>query len=98
MNLLEIFEELLPIESPFFVDLITKDEATKKVYIHLGVEKTYRPNNDCATIRQYYERTWEHLNLFGLFDNFCKLRTKTKNSCFEIIKINHIKSKTFYSS
>jgi transposase len=64
MNLLEIFEELLPIESPFFVDLITKDEATKKVYIHLGVEKTYRPNNDCATIRQYYERTWEHLNLF----------------------------------
>lgn len=64
MNVLEIFEELLPLKSPFYVDFIRKDEDTKKVYIHLGVEKSYRPNKDCKTIHQYYERTWEHLNLF----------------------------------
>ena len=64
MNILELFEELLPVETPFYVDLVTKDEETKRVYIHLGVDKSYRPNADCKTIRQYYERTWEHLNLF----------------------------------
>lgn len=64
MNLLEIFEELLPIKLPFYVDFMTKDEETKKVYIHLGVKKTYRPHIDCGSIHQYYERTWEHLSLF----------------------------------
>lgn len=64
MNILEIFEELLPIENPFYVDSLRKDEQAKKVYIYLGIEKSYRPNDDCKTIHQYYERTWEHLSLF----------------------------------
>lgn len=64
MNIIEIFEELLPIESPFFVDFITKDEDKLEVTIHLDVEKKYRPHADCGTVRQYYERTWEHINLF----------------------------------
>lgn len=41
MNILEIMEGLLSVESPFYVALISKEEATKKVYIHLGVEKKY---------------------------------------------------------
>jgi len=64
MNLLEIFEELLPIEPPFFVDFISKDEENLEVTIHLGIEKSYRPHSDCGTIRQYYNRKWEHLNIF----------------------------------
>jgi transposase len=64
MNIVEIFEELLPIESPFFIDSITKDEDKLEVTIYLGVEKGYRPHSDCGTVRQYYERTWEHINLF----------------------------------
>ncbi len=79
MNILEIFEELLPVASPFYVDLITKDEDSKKVYIHLGVEKTYRPNADCKTIHQYYERTWEHLNLFE-YRCFIKCRLPVYNN------------------
>lgn len=34
------------------------------VYIHLGIEKSYRPHENCGTVRQYYERTWEHIRLF----------------------------------
>jgi transposase len=64
MNIIEIFEELLPVESPFFIDFVTKDEEKLKVTIHLSVEKDYRPHSDCGTVRQYYERTWEHINLF----------------------------------
>lgn len=64
MDILKTFEELLPITSPFVVNSITKDEEKKEVYIHLGVEKDYRPNEDCRTIHQYYERKWEHINLF----------------------------------
>jgi len=64
MNILEILEELLPVESPFYVDFVTKEEEAKKVFIHLGIDKSYRPNENCKTIRQYYKRTWEHLNLF----------------------------------
>ena len=64
MNILEVLEELLPVESPFYVDFVSKDEEAKKVYIHVGVAKSYRPNEDCTSIHQYYERTWEHLSLF----------------------------------
>lgn len=64
MNILEIFEELLPIKAPFIVDYISKDESSKEVFIHLKVKKSYRPNEFCGNIHQYYERTWEHLNLF----------------------------------
>ena len=64
MNILKVLEELLPIESPFYVDFVTKDEDTKQVFIHLCVDNSYRPNKDCKTIRQYYNRTWEHLSLF----------------------------------
>ena len=52
MNVLEIIEELLPVKSPFYVDYVTKDEDSKKVYIHLGVDKSYRPNEECKTIHQ----------------------------------------------
>lgn len=64
MNIVEILEELLPISSPFFVDFVTKDEDALKVTIHLGIEKDYRPHSDCGTVRQYYERTWEHTRIF----------------------------------
>ena len=64
MNIVEIFEELLPIESPFYIDKIVKEEEKKKVFIHIKVEKTYRPNDACVGVHQYYERTWEHLNVF----------------------------------
>ena len=64
MDILGIFEELLPIESPFFVDFISKDEENMEVTIHLGIEKSYRPHAECGTVRQYYVRKWEHLNIF----------------------------------
>ena len=79
MNILEIFEELLPIENPFYVDSLRKDEQAKKVYIYLGIEKSYRPNDDCKTIHQYYERTWEHLSLFE-YRCFIKCRLSTKTN------------------
>ena len=64
MEILEIIEELLPITPPFYVREIKKDEEKNEVYIHLGIEKSYRPNTDCGNIRQYYNRTWEHLKIF----------------------------------
>jgi len=64
MDILEIFEQLLPIESPFFVDFISKDEENMEVTIHLGIEKSYRPHADCGTVRHYYNRKWEHLKIF----------------------------------
>lgn len=64
MNIIEILEELLPVESPFFIDSVKKDEDNQEVHIQLGVEKGYRPHADCGSVRQYYQRTWEHINIF----------------------------------
>ncbi len=64
MGIIKVIEELLPVESPFYVDYVTKDEEQQMVYIHLGIEKSYRPHENCGTVRQYYERTWEHIRLF----------------------------------
>ena len=64
MEIIEILEELLPIEHPFLVSKIEKDEESKEVHIHLEVDESYRPNSDCGGIHQYYPRKWEHLKLF----------------------------------
>ena len=64
MDILKVLEELLPIDSPFFVEKVTKDEEKLEVDIHIGIEKSYRPHADCGTVRQYYNRTWEHINIF----------------------------------
>jgi len=64
MEIIELLEELLPIEPPFRVSKIEKDEFLKEVHIYLEVEKSYRPNKDCTVVRQYYTRKWEHLKLF----------------------------------
>jgi len=64
MDILKIFEELLPLKPPFFVEKITKDEENLEVFIHIGVEKSYRPHTDCGTVRSYYDKTWEHINIF----------------------------------
>jgi len=64
MDIIKIIEELLPVKEPFFVDYVTKDEDKREVHIHIGVDKTYRPHSDFGNIHQYYNRTWEHINLF----------------------------------
>lgn len=64
MELVPIIEELLSIENPFYVKEVLRDKENMEVHIHIGIEKTYRPHADCGNIHQYYERTWEHINLF----------------------------------
>lgn len=64
MEIVDLLSELLPIESPFQISKIEKDEDLKQVHIYLEIEKTYRPHADCGSVRQYYDRSWEHLKLF----------------------------------
>jgi len=70
MEIIELLEELLPIEMPFKVSKIEKEETLKEVHIYLEVEKSYRPNKDCTSVRQYYTRKWEHLKLFKYLEHF----------------------------
>lgn len=63
MEIVEILEELLTIDSPFKIHQVLKDEKNEEVHIHLEIDKSYRPSKG-LTIHQYYDRTWEHINLF----------------------------------
>lgn len=63
MEIINELTSLLPLEAPFFIDRVEKDEVGREVHIYLGVDKTYRPTTE-YTLHSYYERTWEHLKLF----------------------------------
>lgn len=64
MEIVEVLEELLPLDSPFAIKEIIKNEEDATVYIHIEVDKSYRPYEHYGGIHQYYDRTWEHLKLF----------------------------------
>jgi len=63
MNIIEIIEELLPVVYPFHLDKVEKEEELEEVHLHFSIEKSYTPPEG-FTIHQYYNRTWEHLNIF----------------------------------
>ncbi len=63
MKIVEIIEELLPIVYPFKVVSVEKDESNQEVHIHLTIEKSYAAPAG-HKVHQYYNRTWEHVNLF----------------------------------
>lgn len=62
MTLLEQITDLLPIEFPFQIERIEKDERKQEVHIYLLVANTHKPAN--STIHSYYKKSWEHLRLF----------------------------------
>ena len=64
MEIMSVLEELLPINSPFYVVKVDKAETEQEVHIHLEIDDTYRPNETSGGIHQYYTRKWEHLKLF----------------------------------
>lgn len=64
MDIIKFIEEVLPVESPFYVKEVLRDESQEEIHIHVEIERNYRPNSDCSKIHQYYERTWEHTKLF----------------------------------
>jgi len=63
MNIIEIIEELLPAVSPFQLDKVEKEETKQEVHLYFSIEKPHGPPEG-FTIHQYYDRTWEHLNIF----------------------------------
>lgn len=60
----QFFEQLLGLTSPYSVTEVRYDSApeTAGVHIRIGISSDYRPES--ATIHDYTERTWRHLNLF----------------------------------
>ena len=63
MELTIFFEGLLGISLPFSIGSITHQEGEQRgIYIQIEVANDYRP--DGATIHDYEERTWRHLDLF----------------------------------
>lgn len=63
MDLLTKLTSLLPIEAPFEVERIEKDELSQQVHIYLIVDASARPSED-HHLHSYYDRSWEHLPLF----------------------------------
>jgi len=63
MNIIEIIEELLPVVYPFQLDKVEKEESEQEVHFYFSIEKSYG-SPDGFTIHQYYNRKWEHLNIF----------------------------------
>ena len=63
MEIIAQLQSLLPIEFPFYIDRVEKDEDQEEVHIYLGIDKTYRPGENYR-IHSYYDRHWEHLQLF----------------------------------
>lgn len=62
MDLIKTFTDLLPIELPFVVDRLEKDEAKGEAHIYLQVDSSNLPVN--SFVHSYYSRSWEHLKLF----------------------------------
>jgi len=62
MDLIKAFTELLPIEAPFEIDKLEKDESNQEVHIYLRVDKQKLPPNN--SLHSHYKRSWEHLKLF----------------------------------
>lgn len=63
MRIIEIIDELLPLSHPLSVNRVEKDDTEQEVHIHLQVDKSYSPGEEYI-IHQYYDRTWEHLDIF----------------------------------
>lgn len=63
MNIIEIIEELLPVVYPFKLQEVKKDEGQQEIHLYFIIEKSYASPKG-HTVHQYYERTWEHLNIF----------------------------------
>lgn len=63
MDLLTDLSALLPIQAPFRVERLEKDESAQAIHIHLAVDPSHRPSVDYQ-LHSYYERNWEHLRWF----------------------------------
>ncbi len=62
MRLIDDLRELLPIDYPFELKEVAKDDINLRVIILLSVSEGTTPPN--CRIHSYYEREWEHLKLF----------------------------------
>jgi transposase len=62
MALIEDLSNLLPIEYPFELKEVDKDDINLRVTILLSVSEGALPSN--CRIHSYYEREWEHLKIF----------------------------------
>lgn len=63
MDIVQQLTSLLPIEYPFELLRVEKDEEKQEVHLYLHVCKAYLPQVH-HSIHSYYERSWEHLKLF----------------------------------
>lgn len=63
MQLSKMLEELLPLAHPLKVKQVQKDDTLQEVHIYLTIDNSYQPPAG-QVVHQYYERRWEHLNLF----------------------------------
>lgn len=61
MDIVAAFTELLPIEHPFKLVRVEKQEDNQRV--HLQVANTHLPSKH-HSMHSYYERSWEHLKVF----------------------------------
>jgi transposase len=63
MDLVATFTELLPIEHPFELVRVEKEDAKQAVHFYLQISSSHLPSPQ-HTIHSYYQRSWEHLKLF----------------------------------
>jgi len=63
MDIIEILEELLPVVHPFKLREVKKDETLQEVHLYFEIEKGHGAPEG-FTVHQYYDRKWEHVNLF----------------------------------
>lgn len=63
MDLLKEFTQLLPIDHPFELVKVEKEEEKQAVHFYLQVSSAHLPSAH-HTIHSYYERSREHLKLF----------------------------------
>lgn len=75
MPLIEDLSNLLPIEYPFELKEVVKDDINLRVTMILSVSEGALPPN--CRIHSYYEREWEHLKIFQ-YRSFIKLRFKNQ--------------------
>ncbi len=70
MHAHSLFEDLLGLKPPYHIAHINQEHDEKGVcvvHVYIELEEGYRPidaNGQAATIHDYQERTWKHLNLF----------------------------------
>lgn len=63
MDIVKQLTSLLPVESPFELFRVEKQEEKQEVHLYLQVSKDYLPAAQ-HSLHSYYQRSWEHLKLF----------------------------------